>query len=360
MILITTKKQERAPHAAERGLAAAVKSHVKLHPVKNESMMKEDFRYVFGPVPSRRLGRSLGVDLVPFKTCSFDCIYCQLGRTTNKTVSRNEYVPFRKVLTEIDRKLQKGISIDYITLSGSGEPTLYSKLYPLIQNIKDKVTTPLAVLTNSSLLFNKDVQQALTHADLVIPSLDVADASTFRYVNRPHPDISFDRMIEGLVSFRNSYSKQLWLEILLILGVTGVPAYVEKLDSYVQKIKPDRIQLNTVTRPPSEDFAFRVPQDKMHKLAAMFGGNAEVIADFSHLHYQKTFSFTRQEVSSLLRRRPCSLDDISMGLGIHRNEAVKHLEELLKKGIVTTEVRNGKLFYKMKYRKKSTGTRTSI
>ncbi|MBN2512679.1 MAG: radical SAM protein, partial [Sedimentisphaerales bacterium] len=157
---------------------------------------KKRREYIFGPVPSRRLGRSLGVDLVPFKTCSYDCIYCQLGRTTNKTLERKEWLPLAEITDQLKQKLY--LKPDYITLSGSGEPTLFSRCRDLIGKIKESTDVPVAVLTNGSLLWMPEVRESLLEADLVIPSLDAGSERLFQYVNRPHPDISFDKMLEGL------------------------------------------------------------------------------------------------------------------------------------------------------------------
>ncbi|HBO43222.1 MAG TPA: radical SAM protein, partial [Planctomycetaceae bacterium] len=165
--------------------------------------------FVFGPVPSRRLGRSLGVDLVPFKTCSYDCIYCQLGPTNCRTVERREWVPLNDVLRELKSKLNP--PPDYITLSGSGEPTLYSRLDELINRIKDMSDVPVAVLTNGSLLWRDDVRRQLAAADLVMPSLDAGNPATFELVNRPHEAIAFEQMLSGLIAFRQSYRGRFWL-----------------------------------------------------------------------------------------------------------------------------------------------------
>ncbi|NMC21094.1 MAG: radical SAM protein, partial [Thermogutta sp.] len=167
-------------------------------------------KHIFGPVPSRRLGRSLGVDLVPFKTCSYDCIYCQLGRTTCKTIERKTWVPLELVLEELEEKLHT--RPDYITLSGSGEPTLFSPLDKLIEGIRALTDIPIVALTNGSLLSDSDVQAALLPADLVIPSLDAGNEAAFQLVNRPHEDLAFDRMLEGLVAFRRRFPKEYWLE----------------------------------------------------------------------------------------------------------------------------------------------------
>jgi len=308
-------------------------------------MAERRFRYVFGPVPSRRLGRSLGVDLVPFKTCSYDCIYCQLGRTTDKTVERKEHAPVADVLAEIRLKLDSGTLPDYITLSGSGEPTLYSELQRLISGVKEMTQIPLAVLTNGSLLWDKRVQEELSKADLVVPSLDAGDEAMFQYVNRPHPSIVFEKMVNGLVEFRKGFPNKIWLEVFLLKGMTAKRSEVQKIISYVRQVRPDKIQLNTVTRPPAEDFASPLSQEEMRALAKVFGKNAEVIADYSHVHRQQEFATSREEVLDLLKRRPCSLDDIAAGLAIHHNEAIKHVQHLMEEEIITTETRDGKVFY---------------
>ena len=290
-------------------------------------------RHIFGPVPSRRLGRSLGVDLVPYKTCTYDCIYCQLGRTTNLTVDRQEWFPLDEIIDELKDKL--ATRPDWITMSGSGEPTLYSRLGELIARIHSITDVPVAVLTNGSLLWHEDVQREIMDANLVIPSLDAGDQSMFTAVNRPHPSISFDFMVDGLATFRDRYRGQYWLEVFILGGHTAVRAETGKITSCVRRrIRPDRIQLNTVTRPPAEDYAAPVDRYLLKELSELFTPRAAVIADFQGVHGAPEFSTTRDTVLDLLRRRPCTLQDIAGGLGIHRNEAVKYVEDLLGKVLI--------------------------
>ena len=206
-------------------------------------------QHVFGPVPSRRLGRSLGVDLVPFKTCSYDCIYCQLGRTTCRTVNRQEWVPMDVVLDEL--KLKLASRPDYITLSGSGEPTLHSRLGELIEHIQAMTAVPVAVLTNASLLWQKEVREEVALADVVLPSLDAPDPERFAFINRPHPEITFDRLLDGLEMFRRECAGKYWLEVMLLDGYTTLPPQVRQLAEYVRRIRPDKVQLNTAVRPPA-------------------------------------------------------------------------------------------------------------
>ena len=300
--------------------------------------------YVFGPVPSRRLGRSLGVDVVPLKTCTYDCIYCQLGRTTRKTTQRREWVPLEDVIAEVGEKLSA--EPDYVTLSGSGEPTLYSRIGELVARIKRMTDIPVAVLTNGSLLWDPGVRKDLLSADLVVPSLDAADAGMFRAVNRPHEDISFDQMLRGLKEFRREFPGQYWLEIFLLAGYTDSEAEVAKLAGCARMIGADRVQLNTVTRPPAEAFAVGVSLERVTELAQAFEPPAEVIVDFQKVHQRAEFAASREEVLAMLRRRPCSIGDIANGLGLHPNEVVKYVSDLKAAGMVSESRVGDTVFYR--------------
>lgn len=300
--------------------------------------------YIFGPVPSRRLGRSLGVDLVPFKTCTYDCIYCQLGRTTHKTIQRKEWVPIDIVINQLKEKLSS--KPDYITLSGSGEPTLCARLEDLISRIKEMTDIPVAVLTNGSLLWLPQARKALQTADLVVPSLDAGSNRIFQYVNRPHQDITFSKMLQGLVDFRQDYHDRYWLEVFLLAGVTTPEFEIKGLQECISAIQPDKVQVNTVTRPPAEGFAEPVPQRQLQTITETLYEKAEVIADYSGVHQQPEYSARREDVLTLLRRRPCSVEDIAVGLGLHRNEVVKYVEELSSKGQIIATPQNQQLYYK--------------
>jgi wyosine [tRNA(Phe)-imidazoG37] synthetase (radical SAM superfamily) len=302
---------------------------------------------VFGPVPSRRLGRSLGVDIVPFKKCSYDCIYCQLGRTTDKTVERHSWILMDDIIADLKGKLHT--APDYITLSGSGEPTLYADVGELISRIKELTDIPVAVLTNGSLLWQKEVRYQLKDADLVIPSLDAGDETIFQAVNRPHESIGFGDMLEGLITFRNEFKGLYWLEVFLLSGYTTVISDFNRLVKSAKLINPDRIQLNTVTRPAAEDYAVGISRSKMMDFAKAFGPKAEVITDFQKVHDREEFAAERIDVLEMLERRPCSLEDISAGLGLHRNEVIKYIGELTDSRLIKSVLVNGHLFYKAEY-----------
>lgn len=293
--------------------------------------------YVFGPVPSRRLGRSLGLDITPYKTCTFDCVYCQLGRTTERTVQRKEYVPKDPVLSELKEFLDEiGEDIDYITFAGSGEPTLHSKIGEMIDAIKTMTDIPVVVITNGSLLFREDVRSDLLNADIVLPSLDAATESMFHAVNQPHESLEVGKIIEGLRIFRETFEGEFWLEIMVVKGMNDPEEEISALVDAVSRINPDRVQLNTVVRPSAEDVE-AAGRDEMIRIRERFGENAEIIADVG--------IGVRADILPLLQRRPLTIDEISGALRVHRNEAAKYLRELVEQGEVTSVVHEGKRYF---------------
>jgi len=306
-------------------------------------------RRVYGPVSSRRLRRSLGIDLVPFKTCTYDCVYCQLGPTTNKTIERMEYVKVMDILPELERRFASGPPPDYITLAGSGEPTLNSNIGELIGRIKGLTHTPVAVLTNGSLLWMREVQDALMEVDLVLPSLDAGDERLFRRVNRPHKEITFASLVAGLTEFGERFPGPVWLEVFLLAGITGIPSQVEKVAALARRIRPARVQLNTVCRPPAEEFALRVPNDEMVRLKDRFPGMVEVISENEEAGpaRPRVDDATDADILSLLSRRPCTVQGVSKGLDLRPGEAAKRLHALESQWAVATVRKDGAVFYKI-------------
>ena len=236
-------------------------------------------KYVYGPVPSRRLGRSLGIDLVPFKTCSYDCIYCQLGRTTNRTIERLDYAPIDAILDDLARRLASISPPDFIGLAGSGEPTLHLHIGALIEGIKRLTKTPVAVLTNGSLLWLPEVRESLMAAELVMPSLDAGEERLFRRINRPHPSIAFSAMVDGIQRFVREFRGEVWLEVFLLAELTGDPAAAKKIADIAARIAPARVQLNSVHRPPAEQDAAPVSARNLRQLEMLFPGRVEIIAE---------------------------------------------------------------------------------
>lgn len=297
-------------------------------------MSSESYKHLYGPVPSRRLGRSLGIDLVPYKICSYDCVYCQLGSTGVTTVTRQEYVSNEEIIQELRHKLARGSLPDYISLAGSGEPTLHSGIGALINAIKAMTAIPVAVLTNGSLLWMPEVQDSLLMADLVLPSLDAGDAATFKKVNRPAASISFDLMVQGLEDFTRRFSGDIWLEVFLLAGVTDTEKEVRKIAELVERIKPARVQLNSVYRPPAEESAIGLTLSQIQLLSHFFPGSVEVVSETANPDAEQVSQdLSRQdEIVALIRRRPCTATDIATGLKMHLNDVLKQLSTLTASG----------------------------
>jgi wyosine [tRNA(Phe)-imidazoG37] synthetase (radical SAM superfamily) len=288
----------------------------------------------------------LGLDIVPFKVCTLDCVYCQLGRTTDKTVERRDFVDIYAVLAELKERLAQGLGADFITISGSGEPTLNSRLGELIDGIRAITDIPIAIITNGTLLYREDVRADCAKADVVLPSLDAGDEQGFQKVNRPHKDISIEKLISGLCKFREEFAGQIWLEVFLIEGLNTDAEQIAKIKDAVKLIRPDKVQLNTAVRPAAEPGVRKVDAEKLQAMATELGQNCEVVADFSLGCHRDNSQHAAESVLSMLKRRPCSLDDICSGLGIHRNEALKHVSHLQSKGAIGSEERGGTIFFK--------------
>jgi wyosine [tRNA(Phe)-imidazoG37] synthetase (radical SAM superfamily) len=308
----------------------------------------KSYRYLYGPVPSRRLRRSLGIDLVPDKVCSYDCIYCQIGETTEKTLLRKEYIPSQEVLGELRAFLSKnGSSIDHLSLSGSGEPTLHSKIRSVIEGIKEMTLIPVAVLTNGSLLYEEEVRKDLIGADIVLPSLDAVSSETFMKINRPYKGLSVEKVIEGMVEFRKVYKGQIWLEILFCKGVNDSQSELLQMKKSVDRIKPDLIHLNTVVRPPSEQWAIPLSLREMEEIRTFFGEKASIISEFDRHLLGASERDRREEILRILRRRPLSLTDLSEGMGIPQKELEGYMHLMVEEGKIKIRSFGNAIYYEI-------------
>lgn len=306
--------------------------------------LKKRYRYLFGPVPSRRFGRSLGVDLTPFKTCSLNCVFCQLGRTPRTTITRQDYVPVDAVYTEIASWLKTDGKADFITLSGCGEPTLHSAFGDVLQFLKKNTAIRTALLTNGTLLHLPEVNAAASYADVVKVSMSVWNQPSFEWVNRPHPKLRFEGLFTGLTNFREQYQGDLWLEVFLCLGINALPQDVIKIAERMKAICPNRIHLNTVVRPPAEDFAVPVPAAAMEKLTRLFEPVAEVIAEF-RTDRMEHIRINEETIRAMLRRRPCTIEQIAEVFGMHINEVSKYLGKLVRTNQIRTVRRKNAVYY---------------
>jgi wyosine [tRNA(Phe)-imidazoG37] synthetase (radical SAM superfamily) len=289
------------------------------------------YNYLFGPVPSRRLGISLGLDLVPMKTCTLNCIYCECGRTTNLSLERKEYVSFEAVKEELTHYLLHNPRPDYITFSGAGEPTLNSRIGDVVHFIKIQTSDiPIAVLTNGTLLFQQQTCDDIRDATVVLPSLDATTERVFRKINRPHPQLKIDTIISGLIKFRKNYTGQIWLEVFIVPGLNDTEQELTALKRAIEKIEPDRIQLNTLDRPGTVPTIPAATWKELENILDFWKlENTEIIA--KAMERKELLSYRTDVESAILEtieRRPCTLQDLSQFLGLHANELNKYLDVL--------------------------------
>ena len=303
--------------------------------------------HIFGPVLSRRLGFSLGVDLVPFKTCSLDCIYCQAGKTTHKTIERKSYVSLESVIPELKDALKQSQKIDYITLSGSGEPTLNLDLGRIITAIKKITDIPVAVLTNGTLLHLESVRDELMAADLVVPSLDAVSQGIFCEINNPHPDIHVSQMISGLKSLREDFSGDIWLEIMLVKGLNDFPEEIKKLKDVISSIEFEKVQLNTTVRPAADKVIEPVTNEELASIKELLGERCEVIAGFRENQHTIDTNIP-EKIISIISRRPLNLSEISDSLGIPKERTTKHVYLLEQQGKIESITYGSESYYQLK------------
>lgn len=308
-----------------------------------------EYRYIFGPVPSRRLGISLGVDLIPPKTCSYNCIYCESGKTTNLTVERREYVPLNDVLKELDGVLKTHPRLDFVTYSGSGEPTLYSRISEVTRFVKENYPEyKTALLTNGSLFHDEKVRRDCLDIDVVIPSLDCAGETEFKKVDRPHHSLSAAVVNEGIAKFRTEYTGQIWLEIFIVPGINDTDEEIGRINAEIAKIRPDKIQLNTLDRPGAVDWIRPADDIRMQEIAGKLRhDNIEIAGKPATRSSNKAYSGDISDVIlRTVRRRPCTLDDIVKITGLHMNEVNKYLGVLVAEGKITEARGERGVFYR--------------
>jgi wyosine [tRNA(Phe)-imidazoG37] synthetase (radical SAM superfamily) len=302
-------------------------------------------RHVYGPVPSRRLGFSLGVDIIPFKTCTLDCTYCQLGSTRKTVFRRGSWFPPGEILAQVKEAVGSGQKIDVITFSGSGEPTLNRDIGRIIRAIKKMTRIPVVVLTNGTLLTRKEVRRDLAAADIVVPSLDAVSGNLFRRVNRPNRALDPEKIIDGLARFREGFRGEIWLEVMLIRGVNDSPAHIKALRAAADRIRPERIQLNTVVRPPADVKAKPLSPGAMGKIRDALGPRAEIIASFEKRKQAPAAGDFETALLTAVGRRPMTAEDISLSLGRHRDEVLKALSSLRGRRKVRKAVYGGKTYF---------------
>jgi len=320
--------------------------------------MSGKYKYLFGPVLSRRLGRSLGVDVTPLKACSLDCIFCQCGNTAYLVTERAEFVPFSDVCAELEQWLAEDGHADYITFAGSGEPTLYSRLGELITFIKERTKIPVVVLSNGTLFHRLDVCEEAAKADIVKMSLSAWDDASFQRVNRPAPGLLFETVLAGQRNFRRLFSGRLWLEVFLIEGINANRTQIEKIAEIATEIAPDKIHLNTAVRPPAEDFVYEVTEEKLYTSCNLFTPRAEVAASFNtqpdtqpglknNDGANHTISRVVDEsLADLIPRHPSTEQQLAEMCGVDTDTVRELLAPLIEEGLLQVEDRDGITWYK--------------
>ncbi|HZJ80523.1 MAG TPA: radical SAM protein [Dysgonamonadaceae bacterium] len=308
------------------------------------------YKYLFGPVPSRRLGMSLGIDLVPKKVCSLNCVYCEVGETTKLTNDRMEYVKYDKIIDELHHFMSSKPNIDYITFSGYGEPTLNSRIGDVLRYVKQNYPdVKSAILTSGTLLSSPQVRREILEADVILPSLDAATQSVFEKINRPTPQLTIDTYIEGLIDFRKEYKGEIWLEVFLLKGYNDSPEELDLIKKAILKIQPNSVQLNTLDRPGTVEGLVALTTDELQKVKDYWDmPNVEIIASAALRADVASYNTDIEgTILATIARRPCTLDDLHQILGIHINEINKYLGTLeLNNKIKTTRLERG-VFYEL-------------
>ncbi len=306
----------------------------------------EPTRFVFGPVKSRRLGLSLGVDPLGPKICSFDCLYCEIGPTRIHTLQRRPYQPVSLIEQALRERLaETDLHFEVLTFAGSGEPTLHSDLGRLIETAKSLTDRPVCLLTNSSLLWDKKVRDEVARCDLILPSLDAGREETFRRLNRPVPGLGLAQIVEGLCALREEFAGEIWLEVMLVGGVNDAPEEVEAIAGHVARIRPHRVQLNTVDRPPASPLAKAFPLKRLEELARYFDPPAEVISHEALASRGGDRQPSVSEIISLLAHRPSPSEEIAAALSYDFKETLSLLETLVREKKIKTRVFKRRLYY---------------
>jgi len=323
-------------------------------------------KHLFGPVNSRRLGLSQGIDLLPPKTCNFNCIYCEINKAPQLSCERGEHVPTKTILAEIDGLLEDAgrvRDLDVFTITASGEPTLHTGIGTIIRHIKEKTNKPVAILTNGSQLHLKEVRQDLLAADIVIPSLDAARPESFHRVNRPAKcSTDLDTIIAGIVQFNQEFSGEIWLEILLVENINDTPEDIAALQNAIGRIKPTRVQLNTVARPPYESFAKPLTLKRMEEvkreIEKEYDGPVDILAGSKENEISDSgkgregilgvisSDKAEKEIIEMLLRRPCTATDIAVTLNMDAERASDILKSMESRGSLTVKIHGGKKYYR--------------
>jgi len=306
------------------------------------------YKYLFGPIPSRRLGASLGIDLIPYKTCTLNCVYCECGTTTELTDKRKEYVPAEDVIAELDDLLSKDPKIDFLTFSGSGEPTLNSGLGKIVSFLREGYPQyKIALLTNGTLFFDPGVREEMLACDVILPSLDAGTEEMFQKINRPHPNITLERLVNGLKELRKGFKGEIWLEVFIVPGYNDDVEELDAIKGHIDEIRPDLVQVNSLDRPSTEEWVEYTDKATLDRIAEILDG--EVIGMPADIIEQESFrEDTMERILSTIGRRPCTVEDLSKMVDLHLNELNKYLNYLTDTRKIYSEKGERGIFFRIK------------
>jgi wyosine [tRNA(Phe)-imidazoG37] synthetase (radical SAM superfamily) len=306
--------------------------------------MPKSYQYLFGPVPSRRLGRSLGVDLIPFKTCTMDCIYCQLGETPCAVSERREYVPMQDVLAELQQWKNADGQADHITLAGSGEPTLHSRFGDVFRWVKAHSDIQSVLLSNGSLMHLPEVRAEAALADKVKVTLSAWDEASFRQIHRPAEGVTFDLLVKGERTFREAYSGELSVEVFIVDGVNSKVSQVQQIAGLVKSINPDRIDINTVIRPPAVEGVAPASEGHLKALAELFGDRAYVTSTFKKQGFA-SIEISEERLLGLIKRHPATCRQLADEFNLPEDQMLKTLSEMVARDLLLSEARGSETYY---------------
>lgn len=299
------------------------------------------YKYIFGPVPSRRLGVSLGIDIIPKKTCCLNCVYCEAGKTTNLTLERKEYVKAEEVIFEIKNYLEENKGkLDYITFAGSGEPMLNNKIKNIITEIKKITDTKIALITNGIMFYDEKIIDEVLEVDMIMPSLDAVSNEIFEKINRPVKEIDLEKVIEGLIKLRKKFKGIINLEIFIIDGINNTKEELDKFKEVILKINPDKVQINSLDRPPVEKWVDNIDMKKLEEIIEYWGiENVEIIKKYKKRRFINSYSVKNEElILNMLSARPCTVEDLSYISNMNVLEINKYLDVLEKDKIIETYI----------------------
>jgi wyosine [tRNA(Phe)-imidazoG37] synthetase (radical SAM superfamily) len=302
---------------------------------------------VYGPLPSRRLGRSLGIDPIPLKTCNWNCVYCQLGRSTPLVNERREWVSTEAILAEVETVLATAApdSIDWVTFVGSGEPLLHSEIGRMIRSVKQMTSIPVGLITNGALFFVPEVRGAVLDADAIMPTLSAGSAELYRTIHRPHPAVTFDRHVAGLIALRDEYEGQLWLELMLLAGLNDSEEALQDISRTVAQIQPDTVHITLPTRPPSETWVALPEADAIERAVSILGSVAHIVVPRNG-QFVLANANPVKAIVELVARHPiddAQLDQIVEGFSAEIERDIR--QKLLVSGQVRRVQRHGKWFW---------------